>query len=749
MQHPPLADTGGCSDCGGVVRLIVLLCVFIVAVGSPALAADSTAAKNILVLYSFSDRNLWDPLDDLKSTIRSRVNFPVNFYVHYMESQGFENPEYEKSLSQILSDQYKGIKLDLVVVAAYPALRFAVRYRDQIFPDAPVLFWYVHASRLEGKQLWPGVTGVTTSVDVQGTLKLAFRLHPDTQNLAAVAGTSEFERYWLASVHKEFRPYADKVKLIEIVGIQPDEILKQAAALPAHTVVLFQVIPRDSTQPAVGIYDTIGAISQRFPTYCIFRNFCVDHGGIGGSYSDYSEQSLHAGEIAARLLSGEKAENIAVVHDSGSKVQVDWRQLRRWNIPESALPPGTIVLYRQPTVWEKYEKYVVAGIVLIVVQLLLILGLLWQRARKRKTEAVLRESEKRFRVMADSTPSLVWMCDKDGNVTYLNDRRIEFTGRDPQAGFEDTWTAFIHPDDREKVLSANAGALRKRERFSKDYRLRRRDGVYRWMFDVAAPRIDGDGEFAGFIGSASDITDQKLAQEALERVGGKLIEAQEKERSRIARELHDDICQSLTLISLELQQTYDGSNGTDPQTKARMLEIQQHCSEVAGDVQALSHQLHSSKLDYLGLTAALRSFCKEYSQQQNVDVDFKDESVPNPLPRDVSLCLFRVAQEALSNAVKYSGATQVEVHLRGMGGEIRLEISDAGVGFDVEEAKQHSGLGLVSMQERVHLVNGTFSIDSKPNQGTRIVAKVPLSTEVIDTPTSPALAEGTILRSAR
>ena len=161
-----------------------------------------------------------------------------------------------------------------------------------------------------------------------------------------------------------------------------------------------------------------------------------------------------------------------------------------------------------------------------------------------------------------------------------------------------------------------------------------------------------------------------------------------------------------------------------------MLEIQQHCSEVAGDVQALSHQLHSSKLDYLGIAAALRSFCREYSQQQNVDVDFKDENVPNPLPRDVSLCLFRVAQEALSNAVKYSGATQVGVHLRGLDGQIRLEVTDAGVGFDVEEAKQRTGLGLVSMQERVHLVNGTFSIESRPNQGTRIVAEIPLPTEV-------------------
>ena len=268
------------------------------------------------------------------------------------------------------------------------------------------------------------------------------------------------------------------------------------------------------------------------------------------------------GAIAARVLSGEKPENIPISQNFVAHPTVDWRQLRRWNMSESALPPGTIVLYRQPTVWKRYEKYIVAGIVLIILQALLILGLLWQRARKRKTEATLRESEKRFRVMANTTPSLVWMSDKDGNVIYLNDRRVEFTGRDPKAGFEDTWTAFIHPDDLESVQTANTRALEQRERFSKEYRLRRRDGVYRWMLDVAAPRIDGDGGFAGFIGSAIDVTDQKLAQEALEKVSGKLIEAQETERSRIARELHDDICQRLAMLTLELEQASRGANGS-------------------------------------------------------------------------------------------------------------------------------------------------------------------------------------------
>jgi len=579
--------------------------------------------------------------------------------------------------------------------------------------------------RLQGRKLWPGVTGVTLRGDVRGTLDLALRLNPDARNVAVVGGTSEFESYWVNVTHQELQLRPNKVNEIDLVGVPPDQLLQQALALPPHTVVVFQLVPQDSLQLAIGPDDILETISGRLPTYCIHA-FCLGHGAIGGSFPDLEEQVVHAGRLAARVLSGESPESIPVVHATQVLPEVDWRELRRWNIPESALPPGTIVLYREPTVWQRYGKYLIAGVVVIVVQALLIIGLLWQRQRKQKAEASLSESEKRFRALAETTPSLLWICGKDGNVTYLSDRRINFTGRDPESGFADTWTAFIHPDDIQNVLAANSLAIEQQQGFSKEYRLRRRDGVYRWMLDVAAPRLNADGSFAGFIGSATDVTDQKLAQEALERMGGRLIEAQEKERSRIARELHDDICQRLALLSLELELLSQGFKGV---AKAGFAEIQQRCTEIAGDVQALSHQLHSSKLDYLGLEAALRSCCEEFSNKHDVTVEFAPENVPKHLPGDISLCLFRVAQEALQNAVKYSGVHRFSVELRATANRIRLEVSDAGVGFNVEAAMLNGGLGLVSMPERVHLVKGTFSVESKVNVGTRIVATVPLVAE--------------------
>ena len=333
----------------------------------------------------------------------------------------------------------------------------------------------------------------------------------------------------------------------------------------------------------MGTYEIVSTIAQRFPTYC-FVNRCLGHGVIGGSYPNPVEQEIDAGELAARVLLGETPENIPVVHGPPALVHVDWRQLRRWNIPESALPPGAIVSYRQPTFWERYGKYVGALFLLILLQAALIIGLLWQRTRNRKADLRLRESEKRFRLVADTTPALIWMCDKEGTVTYLNNRRIDFTGRDLATGFGDAWSTFIHPDDVESVQTANKRALEHQKEFSREYRLRRHDGVYRWMLDIAVPRVNEDGSFAGFVGSAADITDQKLAHEALEKIGGKLIEAQEEERSRIARELHDDICQRLALLSMELEQANRGSNGSG--SSAKIEEIRRHCAQIAGDVQA-------------------------------------------------------------------------------------------------------------------------------------------------------------------
>jgi PAS domain S-box-containing protein len=702
------------------VVLGFLLCVLV-----PRAAAAEPAVKNVLVLHNWA--NLPQSWTLMESTVRAQVPGQINFYTASVENPRFDEEVYRESLAETLRRGYGGVKLDLVVAATYPVLQFAMQYRDKMFPGVPVVFTDV--SRSEVQKLWPSVTGVISPVGMRETIDLALHLHPNTNTVAIITGITEWDKYWLTVAHSELLRHQDKVREIDLVGPATQQIIEKVAELPPSTVVLFQLRPDDLTQPALEPIDILAEVAQRLPTYSAWQGLALNRGGVGGAYRNLPKDAVLNGEIVARVLSGERPENIPIVHDSDLQDHVDWRALQRWHIPESALPPGTVVEYRQLTFWQRDRKYIVIAVVLIVAQALLIAGLLLQRARKRKAEAVLRESEERFRVMADTTPTLVWMCDARGRITYLNGRRIAFTGTDSNADYGDNWITYVHPGDVEHMLGTLYESLKSKQPFSQEYRLRRSDGVYRWMFDVASPRVNGDGSFGGFIGSAIDTTDQKLAQQALAKVSGQLIEAQEQERSRIARDLHDDICQRLALLSMEIEQANRATNGSVEATKPNLDNIRKHCAEIATDVQTLSHQLHSATLDCLGVVAAIRAFCGELSRQHQVSVEFTERNVPEHLRRDISLCLFRIAQEALHNALKYSETNRFSVALCAIEEEVQLVVWDAGAGFDVDEAKKHRGLGLVSMQERVNLVHGRFSIESTPGHGTRVFAAVPLVAE--------------------
>jgi PAS domain S-box-containing protein len=470
---------------------------------------------------------------------------------------------------------------------------------------------------------------------------------------------------------------------------------------------------------------------------------------------------------------------------------------------------------------------------------------------RKRAEIALRESEERFRLMADAAPVLIWMAGIDKLCTYFNKSWLNFTGRTLAQELGNGWAEGVHPADLQRCLDTYRDSFDERVEFNMEYRLRHNDGEYHWIIDAGAPRFNPDGSFAGYIGAVVDITQRKLgeealreseekfrsifrdagvgmvlvspdgrflaanqafcdclgyteqelveqgvasvtlpedwpafsqklretltggrgfqwfekrclhksgrivytessasviqsrdgdpqylvgqvlditerkkAEEALAQMSRKLIAAQEQERARIGRELHDDITQRLALLTVELEELRKNPAETD----IRVQQILRETMEIAGDVQALSHELHASKLEYLGVIKGLQGLCKEVAQRQGLEIEFTSQ-MSSALPYELGICFFRVLQEALHNAVKYSGAKRVEVQLTEDSNKIHLMIHDSGVGFDVEAARQGSGLGLTSMQERVRLVNGTITIQSRRNGGTTIHAYVPFRVE--------------------
>jgi len=312
-------------------------------------------------------------------------------------------------------------------------------------------------------------------------------------------------------------------------------------------------------------------------------------------------------------------------------------------------------------------------------------------------------------------------------VPYVNKSWLDFTGRPLEAQLGNGWAESVHPQDLQACMDTYTQAFDRRESYKMEYRAKRNDGEYRWILDVGVPRFSKDGSFAGYIGSCLDITDRRLAEEALGSVSHKLIEAQEKERTRIARELHDDINQRIALATIELDQLKQSIPGLDNELRARISALGVRLQETSIEVQAISHRLHSSKLELLGIVAASRSFCRELAGLHKVKIDFAADDIQGPVPQDVSLCAFRILQESLQNAIKYSGAKRFEVQLRATSGGIELTVHDDGAGFDVDEAMRNHGLGLISMRERANLVKGTLVITSKPMGGTVVGLRIPIA----------------------
>jgi len=336
--------------------------------------------------------------------------------------------------------------------------------------------------------------------------------------------------------------------------------------------------------------------------------------------------------------------------------------------------------------------------------------------------SLLRTREELLKNFVKNVPAGVAMLDRDMcylqvSERFCSDYAIDSSQVLGRSHYE------LFPDIPDRWKEIHRRALQGETVRADEDRWDREDGTL-WVRWEIRPWWNSDGLQGGVLVFTEDITHIKQSEETLSKVNQKLIQAHEAERTRIARELHDDICQRIALLAVRLNVFRHRSPESLGQLRRELGQASEEAHDLGTDVQALSHRLHSSKLQHLGLAAAAAGFCREFSDQCGVNIDFQSGDIPHELSEDISICLFRVLQEAVQNAVKHSGSRHFQVSLTNRLNQIELTIRDSGIGFDPETAFHKEGLGLISMKERMKLVNGELCIESGLQRGTTVCARV-------------------------
>jgi PAS domain S-box-containing protein len=330
--------------------------------------------------------------------------------------------------------------------------------------------------------------------------------------------------------------------------------------------------------------------------------------------------------------------------------------------------------------------------------------------------------------LAEQSRTTHWEVSPQGLFNYVSDVSEATWGYHADEIIGRMYFYDLHPEEgRDAFKAANFEIMEQKKKFQDVvHAVKRKDGRVAWGSVNGIPVLNADGTLRCYQGSCTDVTERKLAEDALLGISRKLIEAHEQERARIGRELHDDIVQRLALLVVQLDRLQQQTSDPASEFGSQLSDLRNQAFVITNDVQSLSHELHSLKQEYLGIVGATRNFCNEFGERQKVEVDFQSHDIPETLPTDLFLPLFRVLQEALRNATKHSGVRSFEVKLWGSAKDIQLTVRDLGTGFDPEAATKRTGLGLISMKERVRLVGGELSINSQRELGTTIHARVPL-----------------------
>jgi len=701
-------STGGRFPRRLIAIVTIFACLIVPLYGQ---SASDERARRVLALHVIRrDSPGFD--DTFRSALRKSLGNRLDYYSEYIDLNRLDDPKYQTALSNYLRSRYVDDRFDLVI-ASGPAVVDFLNRDASLFHGVPLVF-----TTRPGLLGGPNSTGIVSDVDLVSTLSAALAAQPDTKHVYVVSGIARFDRLYADIFRAQRASFATRVTFHDFAGFTLPDLEAKVRTLLPHSIVFYLSVSDDGAGHTVMPLDAVAPISRaaNAPVYS-WHEDALGHGIVGGRLHSSVKDAEETARIALRVLDGERPDTIPVVTFDSYEYRFDERQLRRWGISEARLPAGSFIAYRDTSFFSQYRRYVLAGVVTIAAQGLLIGGLLLQRRRRRRAEAALRHSEMRNSAVLRALPDLVFMFDRDGRYIdfYARDEKLLYSP--PEVFLGKTIKEIMPGPLADTFLDALERARSSDDPVVVNYELPV-DGVRHYEARLV-PADDGR-----VLSVVRDVTESKRAAELNRALAGRIIVSQEQERQRIARELHDDMSQKIGLVNLEIDQIADEVHADTH--RARLEQVSSQIGELAGDLSSLSHRLHPSRLQTLGLIESVRLLCSEMSQRRQVTIEFRATELPSTVDPRVSLCLYRIAQEALHNVTKHSQARDASVALAREGNEVCLHIADSGIGFDAF-ALDHAGLGLVSMRERVGMLKGDLVINATPGGGTRIRVRVPLT----------------------
>src|SRR5580704_16195924 len=691
---------------------------------------NATAAepKRVLLLHSFGwNFQAEDAFGDyLRTNLAEKSPYPLDPYEVLLEIARFNDGERDEAFAGYLRTLFATHPPDLIVTLVSPAARFIQRHRQDLFPSAPVIFTALDARAIKDATLTANDTMVAVSTDQHAMIENILRTLPGTTTVAVVTGDAPIERFWVKELRQVVQPFENRVNFVFLNDLSFGDMLTRVAALPPRSAIYYgdlvvdaQGIPHRQAEVLARLHAVANA--PIFGQY----DYQLGQGIVGGRLLSINRLSERTAEVAAQILQGASPGDIKTPPQKPGEPEFDWRELQRWGVAEANLPPNSTVRFREPTFWEQYRWYILAAAGFSGLQGILIVGLLLNRLRLRRAHDRLRTSEEGMSLAAIAAKLRFWVWD-------IPRDEVRASASDWSSGnwysaqpvHFDHFMDIVLPDDRASLRQAVRGALEGDGRYETEYQVMAPDSTVRWIAARGRIEFDQNGKPRQLRAISIDVTERRRAEDEARDLNGRLITAHEDERARLASALHDDVTQRLALLAIDAGQKEKGLGDTI--AGQAMHSIRHELVQLSEDLHALSYALHPAILRDLGLIEALKAECARFGAVEGIPTSFRaTEDVDEPTGA-LSLCLYRVAQEALRNVARHSGASSVEVEVRAVGSKLELAVEDNGVGFDPTRKQARPSLGLAGMRQRLFLIDGELLIDSAPGGGTRIVARAPL-----------------------